>query len=56
MAKIKIHHHVITFSAGTGVGVFAIIGLLTDKASQLIEASETTEACTDLIQSILSIF
>ena len=55
MTTFKIHHHVITFSAGTVVGIFGLLAILTEKASEVIEVSETTEACTDLIQSILSI-
>ncbi len=46
-------HHAITFSVGTGVGVGGMATYFLDKISELINAPETTEACTELLQSLI---
>ena len=56
-SKISPHiHHAWTVPLSGFTSAYAVLYVLSDKATELIEKTEVAQACLDLIQSILPIF
>ena len=49
-------HHVWTIPLGGVTGAYFMFDVLSDKATELTEKAQVTQACLDLIQTILSVF
>ena len=55
--KVSPHvHHVWTVPLSGFTSAYVVLNVLSDKATELTEKAEVTQACLDLIQSILPIF
>ncbi len=49
-------HHIWTVPLGGFTGAYVMLDVLSDKATELTEKAQVTQACLDLIQTILSVF
>ena len=49
-------HHIGTVPLGGFAGAYIMLEVLSDKATELTEKAQVTQACLDLIQTILSVF
>ena len=49
-------HHVWTVPLSGFTGAYLVLNVLSDKATELIGKTEVTQACLDLIQTVLPIF
>ena len=56
MVKARHVHHLGTVPLGGFAGAYIMFDVLSDKATELTEKAEVTQACLDLIRTILSVF